>query len=399
MIIVLLLLVVAIVGIGVMAFGHVDGGYALLAWGGWSVETSLVALILAIIVVVAIGYGLARIGRGGLHLPRKMRQRRMRRAQQAFDAGILKLLQGHWKAAERLLLRHADAREKPYLNYLGAARAAQHLGASDRRDHYLGLAASSAPGEEVKQAALSARAHLQHERGEYAALADTARSLHELDPDNPQAVQLLAEALADKGEWAEVGTLLESSPAQNIDPQLRDPLRQRALQAALDSAIANHQIEALKRAWSGAGDLAKQPGLRLRYVEGLARLVDAREAEAVIEPLLDHDWDADLADVYSRLQGGDAKSRLAKAQSWLRLYGERPELLAIAGRACLSLERWDEARTHLEALLRLAPSPQACLDLARLAEATQHAEDAARYYREGLTTAVNTTEHHEARLK
>lgn len=392
MIAVLFVLVATVIGVGLMVFAHVDGGYVLLGWGDWTLETSLVALVVCIVIVVALLYSLTRAGGVAARLPGRLRdgirRRRGERARRSFEAGFLHLLQGDWKAAERELLRHASDRETPHLNYLAAAQAAQHLGAGDRRDHYLGLAADKAPHRDLKIAALATRAQLQRERGEYAALADTARALRKEDEGNLFAVELLADALVAQGEWTALTALLEEPAARGMDPQRRDPLRERAFKAGMHAAIAAGKLDELKRLWRDAGDRAERPAARLVYVEGLVRLGDEAEAQAVITQALDRGWDADLAGVYARLRAPDAMARLAAAEVWLQRYGEHAELLAAAGRACLDTRLWGKAGSYLEALLRLAPSPQVYLDLARLAESTERPDDAARYYRKGLVLAA-----------
>jgi HemY protein len=60
-------------------------------------------------------------------------------------------------------VRYSADHHAQHLNYLAAARAAQRLGAGDRRDHYLRLAAQSAP--EMEFATLLTQAELQRERG------------------------------------------------------------------------------------------------------------------------------------------------------------------------------------------------------------------------------------------
>lgn len=388
----LALLLVVAAAVGVMLFGHADGGYALLAWGNWSVETSLVVLVLALVVASVAVYGVVHLGGTALQLPGRLRaglrRRRRERARKSFEEGLLHLLQGDWKRAELELLRHAADREAPQLNYLAAARAAQHLGASGRRDHYLDLAADTATQRDLKLAALTTRAELQRERGEYPALLDTARALRQEDLDNPYAIEILATALAERGEWGELSALLAEPAAQVLDPAVREPLCRRALLARLHDAAERGSLDDLKRLWREAGGLVDDPDARVAYTGALLRVGDDTDALGAITKTLDRDWNAGLAGLFSRVTHTDAMTRLASAEVWLQRYGERPELLAAAGRICMELRLWGKARSYLETLLRTAPSASVYRDLARLAEATQRPVDAARYYQQGLTFAV-----------
>ncbi len=387
-----ILLLVVVAAVGIMLFGHADGGYALLAWGNWTVETSLIVLVLGIVLAVAVLYGVTHLGGAALRLPGQLRdrlqQRRRERARKSFDTGLLRLLQGDWKRAELELLRHAADREAPQLNYLAAARAAQYLGASGRRDHYLDLAADTATHRDLKLAALTTRAELQRERGEYPALLETARALRREDLDNPYALQLLAEALADRGQWDELSALLAEPAARVLEPVVRDPLRLRALLARIHDAAERGSLDDLKRLWRDADDLARNPEARVAYTQALLRVGDDTDALGAITKTLDRDWNAELAGLFAQVAHTDAMTRLASAEVWLQRYGERAQLLAAAGGICIELRLWGKAQSYLETLLRIAPSAKVYRDLARLAEATQHPEEAARYYQQGLMLAV-----------
>src|SRR3546814_1983052 len=78
-------------------------------------------------------------------MQRLLARRRAEKAQESFETGLLRLLEGNWKRAEIELVRRAADHHAGHLNYLAAARAAQRPGAGDRRDHYLKLASEIAP--------------------------------------------------------------------------------------------------------------------------------------------------------------------------------------------------------------------------------------------------------------
>ncbi|HEU0197322.1 MAG TPA: heme biosynthesis HemY N-terminal domain-containing protein [Nevskiaceae bacterium] len=398
MIAALFVLVAAAIGVAVMAFAHVDGGYALLAWGGWSVETSLAALVVALLILVAIIVTLVHLGSGAVHLPGRLRQgvqrRRGRRAQQSFEAGLLRFLQGDWEAAERDLVRRAGDRGHPALNYLAAARAAQHLGVTDRRDHYLDLAAEHAEHHDLKLAVMTTRAELQRERDDYPALLDSARAVLQEDSDNPNATRLLAEALAATGQWPELRDLLDTVAGRALDTHQRQALYDQAWLAGIQAAVAGSDVARLKHLWEGNAEAGTRPPLRQAYVDGLVQLGAETDALEAIGRTLDKDWDAALAATFARLHTVEPAQRLAAAERWLKRHGEHVELLQAAAQACLDSHLWGKAGTYLDTLSRGTPSPQVYLALARLAEGTQRPEDAARYYRDGLAAAIQRVPAH-----
>lgn len=399
MIVVLLLLLALAIGIGAVLLAHVDAGYVLISYGPWVVETTLLVLVLGVALWCLFVYAVAKLVFALMHLPANLREtldrRREQRSQQSFETGLLHLLEGHWQRAEVELLRHAADRSSPHLNYMAAARAAQRLGAGDRRDHYLQLAADHAPGDgkqpdSGRSAALVTRAELQRERGEHAAVKATAEELRALDSENPYAIELLAESLASLGEWTPLHQLLQEAPAKELDPALRHKLQRQALSALLQDAVVQGSLDRLKALWKDAGTLQSDPGLRLAYARGLARLGAEAEALALTVQVLNQGWNVDFARLCSHLHPSDPLAYLAHIEQWLQRDGERPELLSAAGHACLENRMWGKARSYLEAVLRVAPTAQAHLELAHLAEQTQRPDDAARHYREGLVLVTQT---------
>ncbi len=74
--------------------------------------------------------------------------------------------------------------------YLVAAKAAQELGALDRRDGYLHQALRVAP--DAKVAILLTQAELQYEQGQYEYCLVTLHELQKLAPHNRQLLKLSA---------------------------------------------------------------------------------------------------------------------------------------------------------------------------------------------------------------
>lgn len=398
MIAVLLVLLAIAVGVCAILFTHADAGYVLISYGPWVAETTLLVLVLGVALWCLLVYVALKLLFGVVHLPGALREtldrRRDQRSRLTFEAGLLHLLEGRWKRAEVELLRHAADRPSPHLNYLAAARAAQRLGAGERRDHYLQLAADSVLTDGNKRtdsgrsAAFITRAELQRDRGEHAAVKATALELRALDDSNPYAIELLAESLAALGEWQPLHELLQEKQAKDLDPAMRHRLRQRALSALLQDAVAEGSLDRLKELWKQAGEMQSDPALRLAYARGLTRLGAEAEAVALTVQVLDQGWDADFARLCSHLHPSDPLAFLAHIEQWLQRDGERPELLGAAGHACFENRMWGKARSYLEAVLRVAPTAQAHLELAHLAEQTQRPDDAARHYREGLELAT-----------
>jgi len=391
MILVLLILLALVAGAVAILLLHPDAGYVLINYGPWAVETSLAVLVLGVGLWFLLVYLVLKLFAVAIHLPGNVRQavdrRRQDRARQSFEAGLLNLFEGNWQRAEAELVRRAGDHHATHLNYLAAARAAQRQGATDRRDQYLHLAALNRPEHEL--ATLLAAGDLQRKRGEYAATKATALRLRERDPNRPFAIELLADSYEALGEWEPLRALLAEPAARSaLSPPRYDVLTIRCLRELMQAAVAEARLDQLKTLWDGVAAYQDHPEVRRAYLHGLARLNADAEALALIAQILQRDWDADLALLYGKLHANDCIAQLATVEQWLRQHGDKPELLLLAGRVCLSNKLWGKARSYLEAGVQAAPTAQGYLDLARLCQDTQQPEEAGKFYRQGLEFAA-----------
>ena len=384
----LLLIVALAVGAAMAWLLRADGGYVLMNYGPWIVETSLLGLFATLLVGLAAVVWSLRLLLAGVRLPgaikRLLDRRRQERARDTFEEGLLRLLEGNWQRAEIELVRRAADHHASHLNYLGAARAAQRLGAPDRRDHYLQLAANASSGHDF--AVLLTQAELQLERAEYVPARDTALHLREKDPQHPYAIDLLAQAFEGLADWQALrGLLVETAKTAALTTERRQTLLDRTTAELIAEAETAGQLDRLKALWDASAPAQRhQPALRLRYARALHRLNADADAAALVGEALRQQWDGELVTLYGHLHGSDGVTRLASIEQWLTQYGERLELLVTAGQACLQNKLWGKARSYLESAARIQPSPGTYLALAQLAEQTQNPDEAARYYRLGL---------------
>jgi HemY protein len=389
-------LVVLACGAAAAFYLRSDTGYVLVSFHHWIIETSVLGLLVGIVAILFAAYAAVRLVIAGVRLPltvqRLLARRRADKAQQSFETGLLRLLEGNWKRAEIELVRRAADHHAGHLNYLAAARAAQRLGAGDRRDHYLRLASEIAP--EMEFATLLTQTELQIERGEFAAARDTALKLRGINPRHPYATEMLAASYEGLQTWESLRQLLLDADTRTaLSEERYRALMTRALVECLQEAQKLARLDRLKSIWDSAPrDFRRIAPVRNEYVRGLARLNAHAEALAFVSGVLNKDWDADLAALYGELHADDPLTQLAAIEGWLNQYGERPQLLITAGRVCLRNKLWGKARSYLDAALRAAPSASAYLELAHLCEQTQNADEAQRFYRQGLEFAAQTSQ-------
>jgi HemY protein len=387
----LFLLLVFAAGAGLILMLHPDSGYVLINYGPWVVETSLTVLVLGVVLWFVLVWLVLRLLGLAVRLPGSLREaidrRRENRARQSFETGLLTLFEGNWKRAELELVRRAADHHAAHLNYLAAARAAQHQGALDRRDHYLRQAAASEP--EHESAVWLAAADLQRKLGEFAAVKATALRLRQAQPEHPFAIELLAESHAALAEWEALRSLLaEPAAVTALTRQRYDELQRASLRGLMRTAVEEARLDRLKALWDAAGAYRDDAGLRRDYAGGLARLNADADAMALIAQTLTQRWDPALAQIYGELHGNDPIAQLSTVEQWLGQYSDEPELLQVAGRVCVRNKLWGKARSYFEGALQKMPTPQVFLDLARLCQDTQAPDEAAQFYRKGLELAA-----------
>ncbi|MCV6003327.1 hypothetical protein OFO99_28160, partial [Escherichia coli] len=104
------------------------------------------------------------------------------------NEGIIKLLEGDWKGAEKKVTRWANHHDMPLLCYLVASEAAQGQGDKAKRDHYLALASQQ---ENAHLAVELTRAKQFIRDNEFEAAFDTLQSLKGQYPNNSIVLNLL----------------------------------------------------------------------------------------------------------------------------------------------------------------------------------------------------------------
>ncbi|HBG52347.1 heme biosynthesis HemY N-terminal domain-containing protein [Candidatus Macondimonas diazotrophica] len=382
-------LLLALLGLGTAAglLLQDDNGYVLMAWHGWTVETSLIFFVILLGAVLLLLWLVWRLLAGVWRLPRWVRlrrnHRRAARARAALHAALLDLQSGRYPFAEKALVKNAES-DAPGLHYLLAARAAHRQQAYDRRDRYLHQAFEAEPSGQSAVLIAQAEMQLEDHRDEQA-----LATLSMLDDPAVEArrLQLLVECHKARRDWSALRGLL---------PRLRDfgalsaeAQRQLEIQvfgASMAIAADRGDVGALEAAWKDAGrDLRHETPLVLAFVRGLMALRQIAQAVDVIEQHLRAHWSEELADLYGQLHTGERARQLEQIQSWIGQYGEQAVLLRAAARQCRHERIWGKARQYYEAALAAAPDPLTYQEFAELLVQLDEVEHAKELYRAGLT--------------
>lgn len=385
-----LLLLLGAVALGVLL--HYDNGYAVLSWGDWTVEMSLVLLTLGLLLAALLLWLAMRLLLGLLRLPTslgsRLQARRRRLARQSLIGGLVDLAEGRWSEAERRLSRHAEDSETPLIHYLLVARAAQLQGAHRRRDVYLKNAYEHTPSATV--AVLLTQAELQLGLDQYEHALATLRRLQEIKPGHRYGLRLLARTYQALEDWPSLEEILPQLRRQKtFSAEEQEGLERECFCHLIERYAERRQGEALEKLFGRMPRrLKKEPKMQRMRIRALIEVGEEGRAESEIEQGLRREWDPELVLLYSRLESGDAGRRLQRAEQWLKSHSASPELLLCLARLCTRSQVWGKARRYLEQTLEIQPRADAYEELGRLLDHLGETAAAARAYRNGLELAV-----------
>ncbi len=365
-----------------------DPGYVAITFRGYLIEMSVPVLVGLTAALILALWLIRRVIQAPRRLGEAAGRYRAGRAGQKLTRGMIEVAEGNFARGEKLLARAAGTSDAPLFNYLQAARAAHLQGKDQRRDEWLKLAYEHTP--EAANAVLLTQAELQLDREQYEQALATLRRIEENSRDHSHALALLGRLYFRLEDWAQLAEIL---------PRLQK--QKRVKQDTLDEWTVRVHTENFKRADDGDGVIAEWKRLdkRLRSNE---RLIDAyytnllrtglhEKAEKDLAAALKLEWRGPLVRLFGLVEGPDASKQLKRAEGWLAKHGEDPDLLLAAARLCLRNELWGKARSYLETVLSLRPTPEAYQEYGRLLTQLGEGDAAAEAYRDGLGMVAEST--------
>jgi len=384
-----ILLISAITIVGFTMFQHKDLGHISIRFAGLSFETNLVvfgtAFLCVLFVILLLIKSWRLIKRAFIYLGNRREKRLTEKARLSLSQGLIEYAEGHFEQAEKTLLQQVKYSDNRLPVYLTAARAAQQLGAHDRRDEYLHQALLEAPDAEIAIGLTKAELQLTHEQNEQA-LA-TLTQLNPLSENHAYILTLLANTYNHLQDWDKLKEIL---PALKKHGKLS---AERFL--SFEIAVCNGQLSNLSRNqnshllldyWKDAPQhLTALPTVIEHYARRLITVNAAGEAEKTLRLHLDKNWQESSIILYSELNVLVDKKQLEMAESWLKEHQHNAWLLLALGKMCISRALWGKAKNYLEASIAISPMPESYLKLAQLLE--DHMDDstaAQEYYRQGL---------------
>lgn len=390
-----LAIIIAILAAGLIIGPNISGqqGYALLAVGNYTIETTatvfLVGIVLFYMLLLFIEWLLGRIFGLGHKTRSWFVGRRRRKALNYTQSGMQALVAEDYAVAEKMLLKGAKGNDLALLNYLNAATAAQALGHDTKRDDYLRLAQEHNPGAGLAVGLTQTR--LQYQEGQFELALAGVQQLNQEYGSHPALLKLQKDVYLATGQWPELMTTLDALASQGlIEASEQQALKQQAYAGWFDSVANTEGSAGLINLWQGLSRKEKyQADILVPLCERLIALKAHQEAQQLLLEGINKESDPRLLACMTQLQLSDYHPLLTNLEKKAKNRSSA-QLHSTLGQLYLKDDKPELAEQHLQQAISLQPSAADYILLAGLAEQREEVSQANDYYRQSLAlgTAV-----------
>ncbi|MGF1732740.1 heme biosynthesis protein HemY [Photobacterium kasasachensis] len=388
----LLLLVAALIAgivVGPMLAGN--QGYVLISVANQTLEMSLTTLILIVVILFGSFFLLETILKRVLSVGSSTRGwlsgRKARKARQLTSTGLMKVIEGDWKQAEKLVVKAAKHSDAPLLNYLAAAEAAQSQGDANQRDEYLKLAADI-DGQNL--AVALTRAKLQFRQQQYEQAVATLQDIQHEHSRNPVLLALLKDCYLKLEDWKPLlAQLPQLEKLGVITAEEAAELQIKAECGLMTHITQQSGSEGLMGHWNSLNRKTKQrPELIACFVRLMSSHSADSEAYTVLRDALKKNNDEDLIELVPALNLADYHPAIVRLTDLLRYDSSNPSTYSALGQLYMREEKWEEAKQHFEKAIELRPNMADYGYLVDVMEKLNDSKAAADLSRQALTLAL-----------
>lgn len=379
-----------------------DTGYIVITIADWTIQTSLVFFVAVIILSFILAYVLIRLVFHIWDMPASVsawrKHKRQELSEKCLTKGLLALVEGNWRVAEKALVKGVKYTNKPLVNYLCAARAAQRLGKVDYRDYYLRLA--NAEDQKSKLAIGLTQAELQISEQQTEQALATLMHLREQQPNQKQVKLMLLKTYSDLHAWRDLLSLLPELERKKLLPKETIVATKLKSYSGLLSEAGEHaNKKELELIWSEIPRKYRQELHILEVYTGeKLKFADTADCEPLLKNAIKHKWDTEIVRLYGLVQGDDPVKQLTFAESLQGGHARDPVLLLTLGRLAMRNSLWGKASAYLKESIQINPLPESYRELAILLEKQGDYSAASSYYQQGLTLATSIMKHDEVKM-
>lgn len=357
---VLWILVLAALAVATALLTTHGGGFVLLVLPPWRIELSIAAFVIAVMLLMVLGFLVTRVTAGTLGLPMTIRAlrlgRRRAKAREAVLQAVQAFFEGHHARAEQAAAQALQQGESVGLCAVVAARAAHAQRRFEARDGYLETLHSLAPADRVIQ--LTTHADLLLDERRHQEALEVLRRARDLAPRSNAVRRLTMRAQIRLRQWDQVlQTLAALEKANAIERSHAEAVRRQAHLELLSRH--GHDERGLRTFWRSLS--SEQRNDRTVAAAAARRFIDLKQmddARDLLEQALEHQWDTELAGLYGQCPGSAVLAQIERAERWLVKHPQDAGLLLSLGRLCLHQSLWGKAQSYVEASLAIDPSPE-----------------------------------------
>lgn len=353
-----LIFLFVVLGLGLFVGTQYAGqqGYVLISIANKTIEMSVTTLVIFVIVALAALFGLEYLIKKVFYASSAtwnyFSVRKMRRSRRYTNEGIIKLLEGDFKLAEKKVTRWANHHDMPLLCYLVASEAAQGMGNEAQRDRYLELAAQQ---ENAELAVELTRAKQQIRDAKYNQALETLSGLKRNYANNLIVLNLLKQVYIELKLWQPLLDLLPKLVKSKIvTEEEQEPLAQRAQCGLLTEVAEQKGSEGLIAHWNALPRKVKSDA---HLVECFAKQLINRQADneafTLIKETLKKHPNSELYRLLPELKLSDSHPVITFLEEVLRKDANNAQANSALAQFHLRNENWSGAQQHLEKALSI----------------------------------------------
>lgn len=311
-------------------------------------------------------------------------QRKTKKAQRNSILGMLALLEGNSKQAQKLLSKAAERSEAPALTYIAAAKAAQQQGDYTLRDDYLKQATESQKGCRLVVGLVWVELQIEAAQFEDALL--TLNALNSLFPGHKRIAKLYLDIYPPLQEWSNFIAVLDQQRKHlaftddQFDAVKLDAYQHLFKQLALQSA------EALQDLWNSRSLrwMRKNVAFQSAILDAFIGAKHHQFAEHFLLGKLKEQLSSPLLAYTDKIPLSNRQKLVLLLDKKLLKDPDNGAIHQALAKLKLDDEKHSDAIAHLKKSIELDPTVDSFALLGQILEKMDNLDEANKYYREGM---------------
>ena len=311
-------------------------------------------------------------------------QRKTKKAERNRLLGMLALLEGNSKQAQKLLSKSAERTSAPALTYIAAAKAAQQQGNYVLRDSYLQQAKLSQKG--CNLAVGLVWVELQIEAKQFAQALLTLKELDSTFPGNKRIEKLYLDIYPPLNQWADyIEVLTKQRKYLSLVDTEFERIKLNAYQH-LFKQLAQQSGEALQALWNNKSSrsMRKDVAYQCAILDAFIEAKRDEFAEHFLIEKLKEQFNLPLLAYIDKVQITDNDKLILVLETQLKKDPENGAIHHALAKLKLNEDNELAAIEHLQKGLELDPNVDDFALLAKMLEKADRLDEANNYYRKGL---------------